>query len=70
MAQIIKKKEAFLIRITKGRDDTGKRVYVYQTVQFSDLTAKTPKAMEKEVKTIADDLEQQVNIGMLLAYLQ
>lgn len=63
MAQIIKKKEAFLIRITKARDDTGKRIYVYKTVQFSDLTAKTPKAMEKEVKTIADNLEQQVKSG-------
>lgn len=63
MPRIIKRGNSYLIRVSCGRDYTGKQI-VYNT-SFTP-TKTTPKAIEKEVRSFADEYERKVKSGEIL----
>lgn len=62
MANITKRGNTYRIRVSAGFDGNGKRLYHSETYV---PTAKTPKAIEKEVKHYAEILEQKVKDGLI-----
>ena len=60
MAQIKKRGESYQIIVFLGRDSNQKAIFERTTYK---PTAKTPKAIEKEVKAFADDFERRVKDG-------
>ena len=58
MAEIVKRGDTYKIVVNNGRDpETGKKIREITTFR---PTAKTPKAIEKEVEAFAEDFERRV----------
>ncbi len=64
MATIEKRKDSYRITVSLGQDVDGKKV---RTTTTYKPEAKTPKAIEKEVRRFADDFERRVRDGKYLS---
>lgn len=63
MPRIIKRNNSYLIRVSCGKDFQGKQI-IYNTTYVPKKT--TPKAIEKEVFTFAQEYERKVKNGEIL----